>query len=212
MVPDQALSEAVSALQHVGFNSCTQGRQCRFAHDTVEFCSSPPPAAHLHMTGPNVVMLFRKSDMLWNAPAVIKPTPLPEGPNAKIILASDRKYLPGQEPGLGQGAFSTEFYPVRIPSAHCLVEAYSSLMLQDWSNDYGIFWMSMLAYIMQYVDAKGRLDLNQVESRRRNFYCELRGGKVGTAQAIKNFKTAMESSSSTTPYGGQKQRPRKHVK
>lgn len=153
---------------------------------------SPPPSAHFHMTGQNVVMLFKKSETLWNV-ASFTASQKPAASNAKIILASDQEYLPKSEPGFGAGVFPDHLHPVRVPSAHCLVEAYSSLMLRDWDGNYGTFWMSMLCYLMQYVDGRGRLDLRQVEPRRKKFYHDMKAGKLGTAQAIKEFRQAMNA-------------------
>jgi hypothetical protein len=196
VIPDQALPEAASVLRQAGFHPCTNGRECPFAHDTLQFIPSPPASAHFHMTGRNVVLLFKKSKTLWNVTS-FSASPK-SAPGAKIILASDREHLPKYEPGLGEGAFPDSLHPIRMPSAHCLVETYSSLMLRDWGEDYGTFWMSMLAYIMRYVDDKGRLDLNQVEKGRKNFYLDMKAGKVGTAQAIRDFKQAMKAAVTPT--------------
>jgi hypothetical protein len=138
------------------------------------------------MLDPNVVMLFRKSEMLWKVDNFQT--------SSKIILASNRSYLPGNDPGLGEGAFPQSVRTVRVPSADCLVEAYCALFLRNWSNQYSSFWMAMLSYVVQYVDGKGRLDLNKVvDSRYRRFYLDLREGKIGARQAMINFKKAMES-------------------
>ncbi len=148
------------------------------------------------MTGRNVVLLFKKSETLWNIASFS--TTRTTAPSAKIILASDQEHLPKHEPALGEGAFPDDLHPVRVPSAHCLVGTYSSLMLRDWGNDYGTFWMSMLAYVMGYVDGKGRLDLRQVEPRCRKFYCDMKAGQMGTAQAVKDFRNAMNAGSMST--------------
>lgn len=50
----------------------------------------------------------------------------------------------------------------------------------------------MLLYIMQYVDDKGRLDLDKVESRCKNFYLDLKADQMGVKQAMKGFRKAME--------------------
>ncbi|KAF7512466.1 hypothetical protein GJ744_001401 [Endocarpon pusillum] len=191
IVPDQAVPTATSTLRQAGFKCCTLGHKCRFAYDTVEFITSPPPSAHFHMTGHNVVKLFEKSETLSTV-ANFSASPN-AAPSAQIILASDLNHLPRYEPDLGEGAFPQDLHPVRVPSAHCLVETYSTLMLRDWTNDYGTFWMSMLAYIMTYVAGKGKLDLQQVEPQRRKFFVDMRAGKIGTAQAVKNLRQALEA-------------------
>jgi hypothetical protein len=131
------------------------------------------------------IMHFRRSETLRN----VDPFPT----SSKIILASNQSCLPGEEPGMGEGAFPQTLHAVCIPSADCLVEAYSHLLLQNGGKRYGSFWLSMLAYIMQYVDDKGRLDLEKVESRCRKFYLDLKRGKIGAKQAMKDFRETMES-------------------
>lgn len=188
MIPDESLPKAVSTLKAARFPSCSQGRQCCYAHDTVQWRGSPPPSEHFHISEHNAVMLFRKSETLWMVDTFQT--------SSKIILASNRSYLPdNNNPGLGEGAFPQSVPTVRVPSAGFLVEAYCTLLLRDWGQSrYGSFWMSMLAYVMQYVDAKGRLDLSKVaDSRYRKFYCDVRAGKIGAKQAMKDFKKAMES-------------------
>lgn len=191
VVPDQALPKAASLLRQAGFHPCTKGRECPHDRDTLRLRMSSPPSAHLHMTGYNVIKLFKKSEILWNV-ASFSASPK-SAPSAKIILASDQEHLPTYEPGLGEGAFPDSFHPVRIPSAHCLVETYSSLMLRDRGEEYRTFWLAMLTYMAEYVDEKGRLDLNQVERRRKSCYLEIKEGKVGVAQALNNFRQAMEA-------------------
>lgn len=186
VIPDGVLAKATSILKAAKFSPCFKGQQCVHAHDTVQYRSSSPPSEHFHLLDPNVIMLFRKSEMLWKVDDFQT--------SSKIILASNRSYLPGNEPGLGGGAFPQSVRTVRVPSADCLVEAYSALFLRNWSNQYGSFWVAMLCYVMQYVDEKGRLDLNKVvDSRYGRFYLDLWEGKIGGRQAMINFKNAMES-------------------
>jgi hypothetical protein len=137
------------------------------------------------MSKHTLVMLFQRSKTLGNVGAF--------PPSPKIILASDRSCLPGEVPGLGEGVFPQTFHAVYIPSADCLVETYCNLLLHDWGKRYGSFWLSMLAYVMQYVEDKGRLDLSKVESRCRKFYLDVKGGQIGAKQAMKDFGKMMES-------------------
>ena len=186
MIPDEALSKATSILKAAKFSPCSKGQQCVHAHDTVQYRSSPPPSEHFHMLDPYVVMLFQKSETLWKVDNFQT--------SSKIILASNRSYLPGNDPGLGEGVFPHSGRTVRVPSADCLVEAYCALFLRNWGNRYNSFWMAMLSYVVEYMDGKGRLDLNNVvDSRYRRFYLDLREDKIGARQAMMNFKKAMES-------------------
>ncbi len=55
-----------------------------------------------------------------------------------IMLASD-PCLPYYRPGRGKSAFSSTLYPVRIPSANRLLEAYTLLMIRDLGLTYENF-------------------------------------------------------------------------
>ena len=184
MVADEALPKAVIALQAAAFPSCSQGRQCSYAHDTVQWRGSPPPSAHFHLSAHTFVTIFERSKTL------ISVTDLTI--SSKIIRASDQNYLPVEEPGMGAGVFPQNLHAVNIPSADCLVETYCHLLLRDWGTRYGSFWLSMLAYVIQYVDEKGRLDLDKVESRCRKFYLDVKAGQIGAKQAMKDFRKVME--------------------
>lgn len=119
MIPDEALSKVTSILKAANFSPCSKGQQCVHAHDTVQYRSSPAPSEHFHMLDPNVIMLFRKSEMLWKVDNFQT--------SSKIILASNRSYLPGNDPGLGEGAFPQPVRTVRVHqrtaslrhTAHC---------------------------------------------------------------------------------------------
>jgi hypothetical protein len=112
VVCDNALPKAVNALKSAGFGSRSQGRKCTYAHDTTEWRASPPPSAHFHMLNITLaVMLFRRSETLPNA------APFPT--SSKIILASDRSCLPGEEPGMGVGCIA--------PNTPCGVHPLSGL-------------------------------------------------------------------------------------
>ena len=50
-----------------------------------------------------------------------------------------------------------------------------------------------MAYITLYFDAKGRLDLQQVDGRCRKLYEDLTTGNVNPKRAIKDFKNAMNN-------------------
>jgi hypothetical protein len=184
VVPDEALPKAVIALQVAAFPPCSQGRRCNYAEDTVQWRGSPPPSAHFHMSEHTLVTIFQKSKTSMNISNLTT--------SFKIICASEQNYLPQEEPGMGARAFPHTLHAVSIPSADCLVEAYCHLLLRDWSTRYGTFWLSMLSYIMQYVDDKGRLDLDKVESRCRKFYLDLKADQMGVKQAMKGFRKAME--------------------
>jgi hypothetical protein len=185
VVSDEALPAAVRALEAAVFPSCSQGRQCNYAHDTVQWRGSPPPSAHFHLSAHTFVTIFERSKTLISVNDLTN--------SSKIIRASDRNYLPEEEPGMGAGVFDETLPAVNVPSADCLVETYCHLLLPDWGASYGSFWLSMLAYVMQYVDERGRLDLDKVESRCRKFYLDVKAGQIGAKQAMKDFRKVMES-------------------
>ncbi len=95
VVPDQALLDAASILRNAGFRSCSQGRQCRYAHHTVKFRSSPPLSAQFTWQVLTWCCSPRISETLRDGSTFA--TSLQAGKSANVIFASDRRYLPKAE-------------------------------------------------------------------------------------------------------------------
>lgn len=188
MVPDEAIPKATCLLHHARFSPCTLGKKCHHSPERDDRWS-PPAAEHFHWNDPNVLLLFKKSEMLSKlANLSLDPE---SAPNPKIVLASNRKYVPEYEPAFGVGAFPSNLDPVRVPSAPYLVEAYASQFLSQKDVRYFGYWQVQLSYVGSYIDQKGRLDLQKVEDRSRKFYQELFTRGIGIKKAIPNFRGAM---------------------
>jgi hypothetical protein len=148
---------------------CSQPKSCRALKEPR---SSPSPTRHLHPGLDQTIGLYQWSETLL----AISELPLfsvLSGLGDNFILASDSS-LPSWKPGRGRGAFAASSFPVVIPSAHCLTEAFVRKALADRSNPYMIYWMAMLTYIMEYVDRDGLLNDALLEPCCRTFYCGLR--------------------------------------
>jgi hypothetical protein len=188
VVPDEAIPEATHLLHHARFRPCSLGKECYHSHERADRWS-PPAAEHFHWNDPNVLLLFRKSE-IFSKLANLSLDP-ESASNPRIISGSNRKYVPEHEPGSGIGAFPSNLYPVRVPSAPCLVEAYASQFLSLKDRRYFGYWQVQLSYVGSYIDKKGRLDLQKVEDRSRKFYQGLFARGIGMKKAVENFRGAM---------------------
>jgi hypothetical protein len=93
-----------------------------------------------------------------------------------IMLASDPR-LPPERPGRGHGAFQSTTLPVYIPTAHRLLESYIRSLARGRRGQHVGFYLWMVTYIEEYVDADGLLNENQLEGRCKEFYQGLKAGK-----------------------------------
>jgi hypothetical protein len=167
VIPDEAIPEATHQLRHAQFLTCTPDSRCRYTAS--EFVGGvrrlPPNTAHFHLNDPEVLLLLKKSETLWNLPVfpVTYSADL-KRPDSKIILASSLTYVPSTTEFRYSvaGAFPLDLHPVRIPSSHCLVETYASLILRDWCvRDDGGHWTTMMAYVSLYIDKQGKREVDQ---------------------------------------------------
>ncbi|KAH7419588.1 thioredoxin reductase [Cadophora sp. MPI-SDFR-AT-0126] len=173
MVPDEMVAASVSALSNTGLATCSEPKTCTVV---AESRASPPPAAHYHIIDSELsVCIYQKSSAFWFLPSLELSCTSKSQP-ADIILASDSR-LPGPRPGRGHGRFKADTFPVCIPSAHRLLEAYLRLIAKPREPDYECFWMSMEIYIEEYVDRDGYLDETALDSRCRLFYSAFKAGK-----------------------------------
>lgn len=163
-MPDKLLSATVSAIQQTGLANCTELKTCGIVR---EFRPSPAPAAHFHIDNEITISFYGKSTTLWFLPS-LSLSPTSEGPE-DMILASDSRLLPPR-PGRGHGAFQPHCFPVCVPSAHRLLEAYTRLIARTHGRRHEYFFMSMLTYIWEYVDDDELLDWASLEKRCRVFY------------------------------------------
>lgn len=130
---------------------------------------------HFHITDERTVNLYRQSSTLWFLPA-LDPSREPDSNPLDFIMASDAR-LPGPRPGRSRGAFPADSFPVFIPTAHRLLEAYIRLMLRADGTIQQTFWQAMISYIGEYVDGDGYLDGSHLETRCGQFYYRLKSGE-----------------------------------
>ena len=181
MVPDEAIPKATHLLHRARFRPCSLGKECYHSHKRADRWS--PAAEHFHWNDPNVLLLFRKSEILSKLANLSLDAESVSNP--EIIFGSNRKYVPEYEPGSGIGAFPPNLYPVRVPSTPCLVEAYASQFLSLKPRQYFGYWQIQLSYVCLYIETKGRGD------RSRKLYQGLFTRGIGIKKAVANFRGAM---------------------
>ena len=156
----------------VGFATCSTYSTCPILN--VDFRCSPAPTAHVHLDQTICILLFKKSETLLRLP--LSPPIQPnrellrgEKANKDVKTASD-PHLPSDKPGRGKGRFPSTLYPVRIPSANQLLEAYTLLMIRDRGQIYEHFWSAMLSYLREYVEETGLIMHQELEPWCRALY------------------------------------------
>ncbi|KAK2759379.1 hypothetical protein FQN54_002857 [Arachnomyces sp. PD_36] len=135
VVSDEDLDRAYEVVLARGFPPCSVDN-CRYYPESDWYMRGYPAAPkHLHLNGDedNVLLLHRKSERLWAVPT-FEPLSHKEHPEAKIILASD-PVLPPWNIAKCAGAFPDTLPPVRIPSAHFLVEALLRLAVHYFIDE-----------------------------------------------------------------------------
>lgn len=194
MIPDEAIPRAANVLQHAEFRPCSLPQKCWHTPGNLDR-ASPTAAMHFHWCSPDALLLFKKSDFF---PRLTNLSVDPHSAlNPRFVLASNRKYLPEPEPVSGFCAFLPQFYPVRVPSAPCILEAQAFQFLrQDKDPRYFSYWVTQMSYVASYIEQKGRLDLNKVEDRSRNLYQDIFHQKTGLKMAVANYRKAYEDSRS----------------
>jgi hypothetical protein len=161
------IAAAAFALQNKGLAGCTEPKSCNtIAHTR----TSPAPAAHFHMHSEMTVSIYTQSSTLWFLPS-LELKQITGSPD--IILASDSR-LPPPRPGRGHGAFQAGPFPVYVPTAHRLLEAFVRLVAGSHEGRYRYFGLAMITYIEEYVDADGLLEEARLGNRCREFYSELK--------------------------------------
>lgn len=149
---------------------------------------------HNHIKGSEVtVALYLQSETLFFLPPFDRSLASPR--DAKLpysfVSASDQSVLPLQRPGRGSGAFKSTEYPVLVPRAHVLLEAFLQLYARDARTQYGNFAMAMITYVEEYIDGDGFLDVDLLVGPLRTFYLELKEGKKPVRQWTDEFKAAL---------------------
>lgn len=181
IVPDDDLDRAYHVLLERGFLACPVGKGCPYHLETERTererkVAYRPPSKHLHLhnNDPRTILLHKKSEILWTV-STFEPFSAKEHAEAKIILASDQNVLPARTLS-GEGAFDTGYPALRIPSAHCLVEAMIRLAVRDYdeSDDTLLIqtrWMDNIDTFMHH-SGEERLQYQYMEPQCSHFLKE----------------------------------------
>ena len=156
------------------------------ATDSTQKHAYPPAARHLHLAGPTPLLLHKTSETLWTVPT-FEPSSIEANPAAKIILASDQNGLPASK------TFSESLHPVRVPSAHCLIEAYALLALRDDDKvPYMFTWVPLLADMSLSVKRTGHLKDQYMDPRCRDFFKAVFSPGPSVRERIDRFAESMK--------------------
>ncbi|KZL84933.1 thioredoxin reductase [Colletotrichum incanum] len=156
---------------------------------------TPPPPYHLHINESQVTVgLYLHSETLWFLPVFDSSLLHPETSKLPphFILASDQTSLPLWRPGRRSGVFKSAGGPVVVPKAHVLLEAFLRLYARDSGKRIGACGMAMIAYVEQYVDDDGLLDVSQLPEPLKTSYGELRQGDKPVRQWTRELKQALQ--------------------
>lgn len=168
VVLDTHIQYSFASLSKAGFLPCTERLDC--PHSNTLRC--PSPATHLHINNELTVSLYRKSDVLQEFPDFELTS---KDSCADIIRASDTR-LPPASLGRGQGRFSADLSSVRIPSPLRYCEAIIFLLCRDYGSVRETYWMSILTYILEFVDEMGLMDEEGLGEGYKQFYQAMKHG------------------------------------
>ncbi|OGM39421.1 hypothetical protein ABOM_012115 [Aspergillus bombycis] len=167
VVPD-ALSEiSFSTIAEAGFHLCSRQLDC--PHSNSNQCQ--PPYKHLHIDDELAILLYKKSDVLWEFPefeAAFHDT------SADIMFASDAR-LPPATLGRGRGRFP-HLSSVRIPSPSRYCEALILLLCRDYGTTRETYWLAILTYMLEFVDGTDILNEGGLTEGHKQFYHALKLG------------------------------------
>lgn len=187
VVPDNLITAAETSLQNKGLDHCSDPETCTAVAETR---TSPAPTAHFHIDSEMTVSIYAQSSTLWFLPCLAL-NQIVCSPD--FILAPDSS-LPPPRPGRGHGAFNTSPFPVYIPTAHRLLEAFVRLVMRSLKGQHRCFAIAMITYIGEYVDGDGLLDERRVESRCREFYSGLKNGRKPMRSLVRDLEASFAES------------------
>ncbi|KAI2610613.1 uncharacterized protein GGS25DRAFT_518912 [Hypoxylon fragiforme] len=200
IIPDEKLPAAVAALKRSNLRRCPDPRLCAVSREDTP---QPAPSFHMHIgTSELDVSIRARSKTLWFIP------PVPENlysdtrpQDSRYIFASDDSILPPPRHGRGRGAFSKEGFPVVVPTAHTMLEAYMRLSIAH-RDEYGGFYISMMAYVAQYIDADGLLNDTKLPESCREFWHDFKLGQRRTREMMDELQNYFDNESTGERRGG----------
>ncbi|KAI0409833.1 hypothetical protein F4802DRAFT_542242 [Xylaria palmicola] len=190
IVSDEKLPAAVAALKRTRLSPCQDPSVCPISGDAD---LRHIPAFHMHIgtSRPVVyVSLWRHSEILGFSPDVnVRKEGLVLEGHAlgSYVLASDTTCLPGPRAGRGHGALSTGGGQVIVPSAHTMLEAYIRLSAA-YRHSHGAFYMSMIIYVEEYIDADGFLDDTLLSEPGRTFWQGWKKAELSIWELCRQFE------------------------
>lgn len=167
VVPDALIEFSFSTIAEAGFHLCSRYLDC--PHSNSPQCQ--PPYKHLHIDYDLAILLYKKSDVLWEFPefeAAFRDT------SPDIMFASDAR-LPPATLGRGRGRFP-HLSSVRIPSASRYCEALILLLCRDYGTARETYWLAILTYMLEFVDGTDIFSEGGLREGHKQFYHALKLG------------------------------------
>ena len=160
---------------------------------------TPPPAFHMHVkaSSETTVGLYPQSETLWFLPQFNNSLASPGTVQlpSHFVLASNQIVLPPWRSGRGGGVFKSNQYPLIVPKAHVLLEAFLRLYGRDFGKRTGRHALAMICYVEEYIDDDKLLDASKLPEPLKTFYMELREGTKPVRQWSSELKKALEADS-----------------
>lgn len=182
--------EHLSQLSYL--ESCSDQENCHCSSATRP---TPPPGVHYHLKGSEVTVgLYVQSETLWFLPRLDKKlsSPSERTLSEHFVLASDKSVLPPWRPGRASGVIPLPQGDLVVaPKSHVLLEASIRLFARDSGTRIGSFAMAMIAYMEEYVDDDGYVDVEKLPIVLRRHYSELREGQKPVRQWRKELRDSL---------------------
>ncbi|QKX55964.1 uncharacterized protein TRUGW13939_03063 [Talaromyces rugulosus] len=172
VVPDALVDRSFSTLRGAGFHLCPENLDCVYSNGRRYLRAT----THLHIADNLAIPLYRKSDVLWDLPDF----ELASKDNYPHIISASDTRLPLASLGRGRGRFLPELKSTRIPSATKYCEAIILLLCRDHDTLYTGYWMSILTYILEFVDGTDMFDEQYLGESYQKFYHALKNGDSNT--------------------------------
>jgi hypothetical protein len=181
VIPDDLLQAGAGVLTDLAhaedslLTPCPNPADC---FDTAPNRPTPPPSIHSHLEDSDIsVGIYLQRDTLWFLPPLNSSSDRLLSPKmqqlpSQFVLASDQTTLPPPRPGRASSYFQPGRSPVVVPKAHVLLEAFMRIYARDVETIIGSFAMSMIAYMVMYVDEDGFLDVDQLPEPLKELYCK----------------------------------------
>lgn len=112
---------------------------------------------------------------------------LSQNNSLEIMRASDVR-LPSAILGRGQGRFTSELSPVRILSPLKYCEAVIFLLCRDYGTRRQYYWMSILNYIMEYVEDCDIFNEGELREDYQPFYQAVKDGDSRMFMLLKSLR------------------------